>query len=115
MNTLSKKNILKKNKSFQAVYRGGRSLANRHLVVYFLKARSGERRIGFAAGKKLGGAVVRDRVKRLLREAFRLNQDKLVHGFDLIIVGRKPAISAGFATVERAFLDLCSRAHILVK
>ena len=88
-------------------------MANRHLVMYFLKSRSCERRVGFAAGKKLGGAVVRNRLKRLIREAYRLNQDKLVQGVDLIVVARKPAVGTGYATIEKAFMDLCVRAKML--
>jgi ribonuclease P protein component len=111
---LLKKFILRKNCSFQNVYRSGKSYANKMLVLYVLHNTAHEgRRIGFAAGKKLGCAVVRNRVKRLLREAYRLNQEQIVKDVDLIIVGRAAAKEAGLTQIERALLDLCRRAKVL--
>lgn len=113
MYNLPKSCRLRRNKSFQAVYRSGKSYANRQLVLYILPQRGGERRVGFAAGKKLGSAVVRNRVKRLLREAYRLEQHRLVGGVDLIIVGRQSMVNDGLPKVIAAFLHLCERAKIL--
>ncbi|MBP2642338.1 MAG: rnpA [Firmicutes bacterium] len=110
---LSKRRILKKNKHFQAVYRHAKSVANRYMVLYVLKRKGGPGQVGFAAGKRLGNAVVRNRVKRLLREAYRLNCHKLNDGFDLIIVGRQAVIDKGYSPVEDSFINLCSRAGIL--
>lgn len=113
MYKLSKQVRLRKNKKFQFVYTTGKSYANRFLVLYVLANTQDDVHVGFAAGKRLGCAVVRNRVKRLLREAYRLNQQKLVQGIDLILVGRQPATKAGLSAVENAFLDLCKRARIL--
>jgi ribonuclease P protein component len=110
---LNKKMKLCKNKSFQAVYRHGKSYANKQAVLYVLPNKKDISRIGFAAGKRLGGAVLRNRVKRILREAYRLNQDKITKGADLILVGRNPLVKAKFKTADRAFLDLCAKAGIL--
>jgi len=74
-----------------------------------------ERRVGFAAGKKLGDAVTRNRVKRMLREAYRMSQHKLISGVDLIIVGRKSIISEKTATVSAALNHLYGRAGIIVE
>lgn len=110
---LSKQGLLHKNKHFQAVYHSGKSVANRLAVLYVLPNPGHTRRIGFAAGKRLGGAVVRNRVKRLLRESYRLQQEQLIDGFDLVLVGRKPMLTADLAAVKKAFIDLCKRAKIL--
>lgn len=121
MITMVKRFILPKisrlcqNKSFQAVYRSGKSYANKNLVVYVLPNKSANRRIGFAAGKRLGSAVVRNRVKRLLREAYRLNQDKFITGVDLVIVGRQPLIKAKLPQVVKSFLELGGKAKIMVE
>lgn len=112
---LPKNGILRKNKNFQAVYRAGKSYANRQLVLYVLPGKTGERRVGFAAGKRLGKAVVRNRVKRLLREAYRLNQHRLSSGVDLILVGRQPIIAERLPAVVAAFLQICGRAGIVVR
>lgn len=107
--------MLHKNKNFQAVYRSGKSYANRMVVLYVLPNYSNTRRIGFAAGKRLGNAVVRNRVKRLLRDTYRLNQSKLISGMDLILVGRQAAVKSNRMAVEKAFVNLCDKAKILVK
>jgi len=103
---------LRRNSSFQTVYRSGKSYTNRLLVLYVLPQRGHERRIGFAAGKRLGSAVIRNRVKRLLREAYRLNHHRLVEGIDLVLVGRQAMITENLSAVSAAFLHLCRRAKI---
>ena len=112
---LSKQGMLHKNKKFQVVYKLGKSYANRMVVLYVLANHDNVRRIGFAAGKKLGGAVIRNRVKRLLRESYRLNQFQLISGVDLILVGRQAAIKADRMEVSKAFMNLCNKAKILAK
>lgn len=113
--TLPKWGRLCKNKSFQAVYRSGKSYANKQLVLYVLPNRSAKRQVGFAAGKRLGSAVVRNRLKRLLREAYRLHQDKFITGVDLVLVGRKPLVGAGLAQTTKAVLELSAKAKILAE
>lgn len=113
MYNLSKILILKKNKNFQTVYRLGRSYANRMLVVYVIKRNDQHSKVGFAAGKRLGNAVTRNRVKRLLREVYRLNQFRLVKGIDLLLVGRKPMTTVKYNVVEKSFLDIAKKAKIL--
>ena len=113
MFNLPKRRILKKNKDFQKVYRYGRSYANRYLVLYVFTANGLEGRVGFAAGKKLGNAVMRNRVKRLLRESYRLNRPLLLPEYDLLLVGRKAAVDVKYAIVEKAFLNLGRKAGIL--
>lgn len=103
MYKLSKQVRLRNNKKFQFVYTTGKSYANKYAVLYVVPNPENLRQIGFAAGKRLGCAVVRNRVKRLLREAYRLNQNRLLAGFDLILVGRQPIVKAVFSDVEKAF------------
>ena len=112
MFNLPKRKILKKNKDFQKVYRYGRSYANRYLVLYVFTANGLEGRVGFAAGKKLGNAVMRNRVKRLLRESYRLHQELIDKRFCLLLVGRKSAVDVKMAVVEKAFLSLGRKAGI---
>lgn len=115
MYKLPKKYILRKNKSFQAIYRAGKSIANKKIVLYILPNGGQNFRVGFAAGKRLGNAVVRNRVKRLLREAFRHNQHRLLKGYDIIIVGRQAVVGEKMNIVADALIRIFAQAGILVK
>ncbi len=111
--TLPRKIIVKQNSDFQRIYRYGRSLANKNMVIYFCKTFHPSQRVAFAAGKKLGNAVVRNRVKRLLREAYRLHQQEIENDYCLLLVGRAAAVEAKAGAVEKSFCSLCRRAGIL--
>lgn len=113
MYKLPKRRILRQKGDFQRVYRLGKSYANHYLVIYVFRSNGNEDKVGFAAGKKLGNAVTRNRVKRLMRECFRLNQDMIKPGFTLLLVGRKDAVSEKYEKIENAFLNLGRKAGIL--
>ena len=110
---LNKSEIFRGKKDFNAVHNHGRSFANHALVALVVHDERYNGKIGFAAGKKLGCAVVRNRVKRLMREVYRLNKNSLRRDFGMILVGRKFLVKAKFADAEKAFLDLCRRAQLL--
>jgi ribonuclease P protein component len=88
-----KRRRLSRSGEFERVYREGRSHASRHLVVYaFPRAEDDDdARLGVSVGRKLGGAVERNRIKRLLREAFWANAESLRPGHDFVIVARPAA------------------------
>ena len=104
---------LKKNSEFQAVYRTGKSYANKYLVMYVLDTDRQGNRIGISASKKFGNSVERHRFARLVRESFRLNRDKLEDGKDIIVVARAAAKDKKFDKIESAFLHLCGLHNIL--
>lgn len=107
---------LKKNSEFQRVYKESCSFANYILVCYVLKHPDNPvRRVGFSVSKKMGKAVKRNRIKRLLREAYRLNQHRVVDGIDLVIIPRAKTAEATYGEIEKGMIKLFARAGILKK
>ena len=111
---LGRNKILRGNGEFNKVYSKGRSFANKELVLYVLEDEKLKSKAGFAAGKKLGCAVVRNRVKRILREAYRLNQHNVNQNYAIILVGRKNLIDAKADVAIKSFCDICKRAKIWI-
>jgi ribonuclease P protein component len=107
---------LSRSGEFERVYREGESSANRHLVLYsFAREDPGqtELRLGVSAGRKVGGAVERTRVKRAIREAFWSLAESLPSGRDFVVVARPElaqlVASEGTPGVQRALRDVLNR------
>jgi ribonuclease P protein component len=101
---------LKKNKEYRNVYSRGKSVADRHLVLYFLANNLDFCRFGFTVSKKVGNAVVRNRIRRLLKEACRLNSTSFKGGFDLVLVARRSMAGLEYRQVEESLLKLYKKA-----
>ena len=105
---------LKKNRDFQNVYKKGTSFANSYLVMYILENGLQENRIGISVSKKVGNSVVRHRITRLIRESYRLNEQKFVGGLDIVVIARPGAKERSFFEIESALLHL-GRLHSILK
>lgn len=103
---------LKLNHIFQRLYRTS-GQANGYLVLYARRNRTAANRVGITVSKKLGKANVRNRVRRRLREVYRLNEDKFQPGWDIVVVARTRAIRAPFDTLVENYLALAKKAGIL--
>lgn len=91
---------LRKRADFDRVYKGGGRHSSANLMVIFLAAASGGPRVGFTAGKALGGAVIRNRIRRRLREAVRRHLRELKTPADVVFHPRKSALRAEFSQLE---------------
>jgi ribonuclease P protein component len=103
---------LKERRRFQEVYRRGRFWTNAEMAVHVLKRPTAEKQFGFVVGKKVGGAVQRNRVRRLLREACRSLVAKVPHGVDVVIVARPVSSQASLAHLSEGMQALFQRAGI---
>ena len=103
---------LKLNHIFQRLYRTS-GQANPYLVLYARRNRTGENRVGITVSKKLGKAHVRNRVRRRLREVYRLNEAAFRPGWDIVVVARTRAIHAPFDQLTKAYLAAAAKAGIL--
>ncbi|HHW06797.1 MAG TPA: ribonuclease P protein component [Clostridia bacterium] len=100
------------NAQFKEVYSRGRSYVGYYLVLYVKENQSDQTRIGFTVSKKIGKAVVRNRIKRKLREVCRLNLDRFAKGYDIIFVARKKIKGIRYHLVEQEIEKLCTRAGL---
>src|SRR4051795_2011934 len=112
----AKKGRLSRSAEFERVYRQGRSHANRYLVLYaFPRGGDDEARLGLSVSRKVGGAVERNRVKRLLREAYAAEHDLVPAGHDLVVVARPSARELaereGLQGVRDALRELLEKAR----
>ncbi|HET9124327.1 MAG TPA: ribonuclease P protein component [Solirubrobacteraceae bacterium] len=106
---------LSRSADFDRVFRQGRSHAGRDLVLYVFPRgeEDGEPRLGLSVSRKVGGAVERNRVKRVLREAFALESPRLPAGTDAVVIARSGAralaATAGLTGVRRALAELIDK------
>ena len=104
---------LKLNHIFRRLYATS-GQANGYLVLYARPNRSAKNRVGVTVGKKLGKAVVRNRVRRRLREVYRLNEERFAPGWDIVVVARSRCVEANFGSLTKAYLSLAEKAGILL-
>ena len=104
---------LKKNEDFKRVYRKRISKADSRFVMYILENNSSENRLGISVSKKVGNSVVRHRIKRLIKESYRLNESKFKSGYDIVIVARTNAKGSSYSNTEDSLLYLMESQRLL--
>ena len=104
---------LKKNKDFQLVYKCGKSYANKCLVMYIKENNTRKNRLGISVSKKVGNSIVRHRLTRLIRESYRLQEDRFRCGIDIVVIARIGAKGRTYKDIESALLHL-GRLHEII-
>jgi ribonuclease P protein component len=111
---MRKEQRVKKNTEFQEVFKKGTSIANRQFVVYRLKKEDQQFfRIGLSVSKKIGNAVVRNQIKRYIRQVFLELKEEVKNDFDYVIIARKPAADMDFHEVKKSLIHVLKKSKAL--
>ena len=106
---------LKNSLEFGNVYKRGKSYANKYLVMYIIDNDLESNRLGISVSKRVGNSVVRHRITRLIREVYRLHQDELLKGKDIVVVARVNSKGHSYWDIESAFLHLAKLHHLFIQ
>jgi ribonuclease P protein component len=105
---------LTKNHEFRKLYNRGKSAASKFVVIYCIRNGTEENRLGITVSTKLGGAVERNRVRRRLKEIYRLNEHSLRAGYNIVLVARLRCRHAGWSELEASVLSLFSKLGLVL-
>ena len=103
---------IRRNADFRRVYRAGKAVPGKFLVLIFKENGVGITRFGFSISKKIGKAVVRNRVKRVLSEICRLHLNEVKEGYDIVFIGRSSVGKGSFKDLEKEFFKLIKKAGL---
>lgn len=113
---MNKRNRIKKNEEFQEVFKSGNSVANRQFVIYMLeRSDQSELRIGLSVSKKIGKAVIRNRIKRYIRQTFIEIKDDLKQNTDYVIIARMPTAEMNFQDTKKSLVHVLKIAKAFTK
>ncbi len=101
--------IIRKSKDYKNIYKYGKSVAGKSVVIYFKENSQDTSRFGFSVSKKLGKAAKRNRVRRILKEVCRLRKDLFPNGKDYVIIARRGILGLNYREVERDIEELIKK------
>lgn len=112
---MKKTEAIKLNKEFKSLYYRGGCFVSKRIVIYLRKNKFNKdiNRLGLTVSKKIGNAVMRNKVRRRLKEIYRLNEDRLLSGYDLVIVARSTAADASYFELDKDMTYLFRKSGIL--
>lgn len=104
---------LRSNMEFRKVYSGGKNYWNRNLVLYVKKNNIGNTRVGYSITKKIGNSVIRNKIRRRMKEIYRLNFKCIKSNYDLIFIPKKNVVDISYKELESAMLHILKLAGVL--
>ncbi len=110
-----KKNVLRKKEDFSIIYKRGKSIGDRYVVLFYKRNNLPYNRTGFLASKKVGNSVKRNRARRLMKESYRHLKDNLEVGYDLIIIARNTILEKKCKDVEASMFSAFKRTGVMKK
>lgn len=106
---------LRNNSDFKTVYKEGISRANKLLILYLLENNTNRNSLGISVSKKVGNSVVRHRLKRLIKESYRLHENMFNSGLNIVVIARVGADKADYKEIESALLHLMRLTNVIIK
>lgn len=103
---------LKKNYEFKKVYNEGRYYVEKYVVMYIVLNNSASNRVGFSVSKKVGNSVVRNRVKRLMKEVYRKNAVNMKLGNDMVFTARVGSADADYSKIDKNIASILRKAKL---
>ncbi len=110
---MHKQHRLAKREDFNKVFRFGKSISNQQFVLYHLLRPKHECfRLGVSVSKKMGNAIVRNRLRRIMKEIVRLNKDSIILTADFILIARKPVVDLTYQEIEGCIIHILKKAGL---
>lgn len=104
---------IRKNREYKRVYKYGKNYWNKHLILYIMKNNLEVSRVGFTVTKKIGNAVTRNKIRRQMKEIYRLNYENVKSGYDLVFIPKKNVVNMPYSKLENSMIHIMNIAGIL--
>ncbi len=102
--------MIKKDEDYRRVYRKKNSISNKNIIMYVMKTNTKETRVGISVSKKIGKAVVRNKIKRRIKESYRVEYShKVKDGYDIIFLARGPIVDIEYNEIKKAIYNVLKR------
>lgn len=103
---------LKKNVEFRVVYKRGKSFSNNLLILYIYKSNRSFNKLGISVSKKVGKSVIRNRIKRLIKESVRLSSDNIKLGYNIVFIARNASNNKNYKDIDNSVKQLIKKAGL---